>query len=140
MTEPEQSPLNGVTLEHDLRELQGKWECIFREGEADPCCRAVKEVQGNTDKVTSFLPTGEVYRVTLSVFVLGYTDGCRTLSYVGKILEGDHQGDNIEGNYKYELEGGIWREIYHVGLFKFENWDWKTVHPPESLVFTWRRV
>jgi hypothetical protein len=113
-------------LKEDLRNLQGKWEYTFKEGEANAGIRKVKEIKDNKETVTWYNPEGKVFLVNEVDFKLERKGKLRIFSWSnGKVVEGELKGSPFEdGSFLYELEGDEWRELLPVGDGKIV---WKRV-------------
>ncbi len=113
-------------LKEDLRNLQGKWEHTFKDGEGNAHVRKVKEIKDNKETVTWYLPDGQVFAVNEVEFKLEMKGKLRIFSWTnGKIVEGEHKGETFaDGSFIYKLDGDEWAEELRIGDEKIV---WKRV-------------
>lgn len=123
-------PKDGGALKEDLRKLEGKWEHTFKDKDGKALVRKVKEVKGNTEKVTWYLPDGTVHMVNTVDFKLEMRGKDKVFSYFnGKVVEGPAKGQEFQsGSFVYTLDGDTWTEVTETG----EKFPWRRVKEDEK--------
>jgi hypothetical protein len=104
-------------LKKDLARLQGKWEHTFKQDDVNAGIRKIKEIKGNTEKVTWYLADGSLFMVNTVEFKLEKKGKDKYFTYFnGKVVEGENKGAEFQdGSYVYLLDGDSWTEILETG-------------------------
>ena len=111
-------------LKEDLKKLQGKWEYTFDAGDLKGL-RKVKEIKGNTERVSWYTPDGKLFCVNKVEFKLQKQGDDRVFSWFnGTVTEGEGKGTAFaDGSFVYRLEGDRWIESGSDGQAR----EWKRV-------------
>ena len=100
----------------DLSRLQGSWELQPDEGPtSSPRQRVVKQVQNNTETVTTYGPNGQVINAHTANFRLGRRGGIPVYTFSRpRITAGPEQGDTAPGGrtYVYRVRGDEFDEVW----------------------------
>ena len=106
----------GAAGNGDVSSLQGTWEQRPEEGPAaTPKQRVDKEVNGNTETVTTYSPTGQVIHAQTAKFRLGRSGSIPLYTFYDRhITAGPEQGrsDAAAQSYVYRLRGAEFDEVW----------------------------
>ena len=100
----------------DVSRLQGTWELQPEDGPASSQRqRVVKQVEGNTETVTTYGPNGQVINAHTATFQLGRRGGIPVYTFSRpRITAGPEQGDTGPGGrtYVYRVSGDEFDEVW----------------------------
>lgn len=100
----------------DLSRLQGTWELQPDEVQSSsPQQRVVKQVQGNTETVTTYGPNGQVINAHVADFRLGRRGGIPVFTFSRpRITAGPDEGETAPGGrtYIYRVQGEEFDEVW----------------------------
>jgi len=127
---PADEPNDKRALKADLGKLEGNWEFTFTDKDGNVVGRKVKEIKGNNEKVTWYLPDNTVFSVNTVEFKLEAKGKDKVFQYFnGKVVEGAAKGEKFaDGSFLYSLDGDTWTEITGSG----EKFAWKRVKSQEK--------